>query len=104
MENTNTTLRIAQTTGVDMFHPEMGETRAADAVIDARLGHYGNHYFLTTRLELKGRGITFLGTDTVADLAPSAAHKAGQHRYNVTIAAYEKIASQHKISLELLLD
>jgi len=86
------------------YTPEMGEKRPVDAVIDANLGHYGKHYFLTTRLELKGRGIIFLGTDTVNDLVPSAAHKAGQHRYKVTLAAFDKICQQHKVASERHLD
>lgn len=42
--------------GVHVYCSEMGE-REPQTPIKARLGHYGTHYYLTTQLELKGRGI-----------------------------------------------
>lgn len=103
---TTPALQIAKTTGLDVFHPEMGEKRAADAVIDASLSHYGKHYFIKTapHIMLKGRGIKHLNTLTAEQLTPQAQHKVGWHEYKVTIAAFEALCAAHKVSVEQLLD
>lgn len=102
--NNNGTIGIATTTGLDFFHPEMGETRAADAVIDASLSHDGKHYYLTTSLVLTGRGVVMLKTLTANDLVPQARHKIGWHDYKVTEKAFDAICKQYKVSYEMLLD
>ena len=96
--------RVVKTTGLACYHSEMGETRPADAVIDASLAHYGKHYFLKTPLTLKGRGVEFLGTLKAENLYASAQHKAGWNEYKVTIRAFEAICDQHKVAVECLLD
>ena len=93
-----------QTTGVVGYYSEMGEGRPEAAQIDASLGHYGKHYFLTTRLTLKGRGIEFLKTLEAKDLTDFAQDKVGCHEYKVTIAAFEKICRQYLVAREHLLD
>lgn len=92
-------------TGLVGYYSEMGEKRPAAAVIDARLGHYGKHYFLTTRLVLKGRGIEFLKTLEAKDIVPTPAAQAkvGCHEYKVTLAAFEKICREHLVASESLL-
>lgn len=85
------------------YYPEMGDAKP-QAEIEASLSHYGKHYFLKTRLTLKGRGIKFLGTMTAETLTPQAQHRAGTHRYKVTEKAYEKICREHSVSYEILLD
>lgn len=95
-----------QTAGLACYYSEMGQPRPADAVIDAQLAHYGKHYFLTTRLVLKGRGIEHLKTLTAADLAPTvkAQEMIGCHEYKVTIKAFEQICRQYRVAYEMLLD
>lgn len=83
-----------ETTGLVGYYSEMGEKRPAAAVIDARLGHYGKHYYLTTRLVLKGRGIELLDSED--------SHVHG-FRYKVTLAAFEKICREHLVASESLL-
>lgn len=97
-------MQIAKTTGYEGYTPEMGETRPADAAIDAQLAHYGKHYFLKTPLTLSGRGVEFLGQIKASDLVPAAQHKAGWNEYKVTIKAFERICEQHKVACEHLLD
>ena len=85
------------------YYPEMKEKRPADTQIDARLSHYGEHYFLDTHLELKGQGVKHLQTYKAEDLTPAAQYKVGQHHYKVTIRAYEKLEKIYRISREHLL-
>lgn len=79
------------------FYPEMGDKRPLDTQIDARLGHYGDHYYLTTDLELKGQGIKLLEDRTTEQ------ENVGKYRYIVTIRAYEKLEKLYRISCEQLL-
>lgn len=74
-----------------VYYPEMGDEKPA-AVIEASLGHYGKHYYLTTTLELKGRGIKQISTS-----------RPGMNRYKVTIKAYEKLEAENDISYQMLL-
>ncbi len=85
------------------YHPEMNEPRPADAQIDARLSHYGKHWFLRTPLVIKGRGIVGLGVETAESLVPSAQHKAGWCKYKVTEKAFKAICAQYNVASELLL-
>lgn len=92
--------RIAK--GVHTYYPEMGE-RKVNAQMEARLSHYGKHYFIDSPVELKGRGITFLKTYAANDfIRPN--HKVGWHSYKVTTAAFEKLKQQYSVSMERLLD
>jgi hypothetical protein len=93
--------RIAK--GVHTYFPEMKE-RKVNAQIEASLSHYGKHYYLTTPLELKGRGIEFIKTYTSRELTQAAQHKVGHHHYKVTVNAFEKLKQQYSISMERLLD
>ncbi|HQY89560.1 MAG TPA: hypothetical protein PK402_12980 [Tepidisphaeraceae bacterium] len=101
MNNANNTIENA--TGLCGYYPEMGEKRPADAVIDARLAHYGKHYFLKTPLVLAGRGIELLNTLKAHELTPAAQHKVGWHEYKVTVAAFEKLWATYKIASESML-
>lgn len=93
-------VRIAK--GIHSFTPEMGQ-RKVNAQMDASLSHYGNHYFVDTQLELKGRGITLLKIYSEENfIRPS--HKVGWKSYKVTTAAFEKLKSQYSISMECNLD
>jgi hypothetical protein len=83
------------------YHPEMGEARP-EAPIEASLSHYGRHYFLRTRLNLKGRGVTHMGVLTESRLVPGS-RLVGWNEYKVTTAAFERICSEHDVSSELLL-
>jgi hypothetical protein len=85
------------------FHPEMGEQRHPESQIEASLGHYGNHYYIKTPLELKGRGIRKERTLTAEMLVPQAWRKIGWHEYTVTLKAMEKLAEQYVVTGEMLL-
>lgn len=86
------------------YYSEMGEKRPDDTEIDARLAHYGRHWFLTTRLELKGRGVTFLGKITAERLVDGEnSPKCGCNEYKVTDAAFKRLCEEYKISSESLL-
>ncbi len=61
--------------------------------IQARISHYGTHYYIDTTLDLKGRGITLLETE-----------RDGNKKYRVTLKAFEKLESQYNISTKNLLD
>lgn len=85
------------------YYSEMNEARPADTQIDARLSHYGKHYFIKTPLVLKGRGIEYRRTLKAEELTPKAQHKAGWHEYIVTTKAMEKLEKEYKVSIEMLL-
>lgn len=80
------------TPGTYFYTPEMGETKP-DCQIEAHLSYYGKHYFLKTRLNLKGRGITLSSTDS-----------NGFNWYQATYRAYELLKQQYTISYESCLD
>ncbi|AJE54250.1 hypothetical protein [Paenibacillus polymyxa] len=73
--------------GVHTHWPELNERKVA-AQIEAQLCHYGKHYFLRTKLELKGRGISFVDNDKE------------MLKYKVTVRAFEKIKQEYSISME----
>jgi hypothetical protein len=72
--------------------------------ITAQLAHYGKHYFLRTSLELKGKGIKFLGVESKETLIPQAQHLAGQRKYKVTLLAFDKVCRQYDAVSVILLD
>lgn len=82
------------------YHPEMKEQKPV-AQIEASLSHYGNHWFLRTPLQLKGRGITFRGTITAEQVRSE--RLVGWHEYKVTEAAFERICEQYDVVSECLL-
>lgn len=88
--------------GLSCYYPEMGEPKP-EADIEASLGHYGKHWYLTTPLVLKGRGIVHLEVLQSHMLTPQAQRKVGWNRYKVTEAAFAKLQTQYRISTELLL-
>ena len=95
-------MKTTQATGLKTYYPEMGEAKPA-AKIEARLAHYGEHYFLTSAIELSGRGVEFLKTLKPGDLVPTAQHKVGHHEYRVTIRAFDLICKTHCVAYEMLL-
>lgn len=80
------------TPGTYFYTPEMGETKP-ECQIEAQLSYGGRHYFLKTRLTLKGRGITLSSTDD-----------NGFNWYLVTYRSYELLKQQYTISYESCLD
>ena len=89
-------------TGLKGYHPEMKEAKP-DAQIEAQSGCSGNHHYLKSAVELKGRGVTFLGTLKATDLTPQAQSKVGWHEYKVTARAFKAICEQHGVACEMLL-
>lgn len=88
---------------MNLFYPEMGETPPIETQIFASLAHYGEHWFLSTPLRLKGLGITHRRTLVASELTPAAQHKAGWHEYLVTERAFRKLETQYAIAVEALL-
>ena len=89
--------------GTHLYWPEMGD-RKPECKIEASLSYYGKHYFLDTPLELKGRGIMFLGKLESKNLTTSGQYKAGWNHYQVTTRAFNLLKQQYPISMEALLD
>lgn len=77
--------------GLHSYTPEMGEAKPV-AEIEARIGHYGNWY-LTTDLQLQGRGIKRVGISA-----------KGLNIYTATEKAFEKLEKHYSISHESRLD
>lgn len=86
--------------GLHCFTPEMGERRP-DVKMEASLSHYGKHYYVSTPLELKGRGIT---EQPVTWAKGCRKEREGWRSYLVTLRAFEKLKAQYPISMERLLD
>ncbi len=84
------------------YHPEMGEQRPAGD-IEAKLCHSGKHWYLTTPLMLRGRGIRHTGTLEASDLTPQGQRKVGWHQYKVTDLAVSKLQTQYAMTVEMLL-
>lgn len=84
------------------YYLEMNEVKPVTEGT-AQLAHYGKHYFIDTRLVLKGRGITHIRTLTADDLVPSAQHRVGEYEYKVTLNAFEKLCEKHNFTGEILL-
>jgi hypothetical protein len=77
--------------GAHIYHPDMHESRP-NCQISASLSHYGDHWYLDTDLELKGRGIRFI----------ERTRRGNQ--YIVTERAFEQLKKQYSIAIECLLD
>lgn len=93
LANPKKEVKAVNAPGTYNYTPEMGEEKP-DCQIEARLSHYGKHYYLKTALELKGRGIT----------KQSGNYGDNLNRYKVTILAYEKLQKLYAISYRCLLD
>lgn len=89
--------------GTYIYTPEMGQEKP-DCQMEASISHYGNHVYIDTPLEIKGRGITFIKKYSASDFLHSNNHKIGWNAYRVTNAAFEKLKTQYTISMECLLD
>ena len=89
--------------GVYSYTPEMGQSRP-DCQMEARRAYYGNHFFVDTPLELKGRGIKLLRTYGQNDFCQPNDHRIGWNEYQVTKRAFEKLKQQYSISQEVCLD
>jgi len=74
---------------ISYYHPEMGDAKPENVVGKVSRAYGGNHYFVETSLELKGRGIKF-----VESLGA----------YKVTNRAMDILKEKHDFSQELLLD
>jgi hypothetical protein len=77
--------------GLYMYTPEMGQEKP-ECQIDASLSYYGDHWFLTTELNLKGRGIRLDKTENSINY------------YIVTERAFEKLKAEYSISKVNYLD
>ena len=77
--------------GLYMYTPEMGQEKP-ECQIDASLSYYGDHWFLTTKLSLKGRGVRLDKTENDTNY------------YIVTERAFEKLKTEYSISKVNYLD
>lgn len=94
----------ADKAGTYLYTPEMGQKKPEGCQIEAKLSHYGKHYFIDTPMQIKGRGITFIKTYNSNELSVHGQYKAGWNEYKVTTKAYEKLKEQYAISMECCLD
>lgn len=83
----------AEEPGTYLYTPEMGQEKPEECEMVAGLCYYGNHYWIRTPLELKGRGIT-----------KDEQSRDGLNNYTVTKLAYSKLEKQYKIAYESNLD
>jgi hypothetical protein len=67
------------------IYPELGET--TDATIEYRVASYGGKLYITTDLELSGRGISMSGD--------GSDHKRGKKTYHVTQNAFNKLKEEY---------
>jgi hypothetical protein len=83
MNNTDTNQTMTNTTHIT---PELGQKVPANTQIEFRVGYSGK-YYLTTALELKGRGISLS--------ADGANHKRGLCSYFATDKAMAKLEAEY---------
>ncbi len=67
-----------------------------EAQLEARMGHYGKHWYVSTPLTLKGRGVVLVDTH-------SDPRRNGWYCYKVTNLAFATLQKQYAISTEALL-
>ena len=72
--------------------------------IEATRSSAGDHFYLETPLELKGRGIRKERVLKAENLRQNYQYKAGWSEYCVTARAFEKLKEQYTISQEAFLD
>lgn len=70
-----------------IYYPELNEFKPM-AHGDARLSHYGKHYYITTQIKLMGHGI----------------EKVKDSTYKVTLNAFEKLCKKYVFSTAAYLD
>ena len=83
--------KIADKPGLYYYYPEMGEPEPVGCQMSASLSHYGTHYYITSSIELKGRGITFMEKNEKF------------FEYRCTPKAYEKLQKLYSIKVKSLL-
>lgn len=86
--------------GVTVYYPELGD-RKPKLKMEASLGYYGTHYYVSTPLDLKGRGIVKLDASWVPGCQKDV---EGWKSYRVTKKAFEKLQAQYPIAMEAVLD
>jgi hypothetical protein len=90
------------------YCPEMKEVKPDHRFYDAEVqASYDYKYqYITTPLELKGRGITFMGKIDPKNYisADRIAYKIGWNEYKVTRKAFEKLEGEIRMVRETLLD
>jgi len=91
------------TPGIKPYTPELGE-RKPSCKMEARICHYGRHYYIDTTETLKGRGIEFIEKLTSDRLNMHGAYKTGWNKYRVTSRAFELLKDRYPIRMETLLD
>lgn len=90
------------------YYPEMHQAKPHHKFYDGEVqASYDYKYqYITTPLELKGRGITFIGhIDPKKYNNPERIeYKKGWNEYKVTLNAFNKLEEKYKFVRETLLD
>jgi hypothetical protein len=90
------------------YCPEMKQSKPHHKFYDMEVqASYDYKYqYITTPLEIKGRGITFIGTIDPKNYhsVDRIAYKIGWNEYKVTNNAFKKLEENYKIVRETLLD
>lgn len=83
--------KIADKPGLYYYYPEMGEPEPIGCQMSASLSHNGRHYYITSSIELKGRGITLIEKNEKF------------FEYRCTDNAYEKLQKLYSIKVKSFL-
>lgn len=90
------------------YTPEMNESKPHHKFYDMEIRRsYDYRYtYIQTPIELKGRGITKIGTIEAKNYISTARieYKIGWNEYKVTQKAFDKLEAQYKMVRESLLD
>jgi hypothetical protein len=92
---------MTKTVGTILNYSELEGTNPTGQ-IEARYSGISGKYYVKTKLELKGRGITFSMKYDQSNC--NNPNKYGYNIYFVTKAAYARLEKQYLIVQELLLD
>jgi hypothetical protein len=90
------------------YCPEMNQSKPHHKFYDMEVqaSYDWKYQYITTPIELKGRGITFIGKIDPKNYNSTARieYKIGWNEYKVTRLAFEKLEEKYKIVRESLLD
>jgi hypothetical protein len=90
------------------YCPEMKEVKPHHKFYDMEVqaSYDWKYQYITTPLEIKGRGITFIGKIEAKNYhnTDRIAYKLGWNEYKVTNNAFDKLEQKYKIVRETLLD
>lgn len=90
------------------YYPEMHQLKPDHRFYDMEVqaSYDWKYQYITTPLEIKGRGITFIGKIDPKNYTSTKhiSYKIGWNEYKVTNNAFKKLEEKYKIVREALLD